>query len=292
MDTTSILFNMVLPHLKAGQTVKEWRILYTAATSTLGEEQKIGYLPCAVDRDQADQKWAALAAKQVSLKAALDELELRLDGKKTRFAAVADFFNLKPATTVDTRNLSGYFFKALEAGKAAAVTYDVIAVKFLQFIPGGAKLFNKKEKLIKAEMTESDLIQLYDAVKEALAKKCEENAERDEVFVMNHEDSPMPMWAKDLIAQVKDLKLSVSPSLASGTTDVCVEEPVKAYFVKKSGRKKAWKADEEPCRICGKANHSEKTCFKRLCGKCSGKGHDADQCATKCSKPGSNTKDR
>lgn len=291
MATTSSLFNMIVPHLKAGQMVKEWRILYTAATSTLGvgEDQKIGYLPCAVDRDQADQKWAALAAKQVSLTAALDELELRLDGKKTRFAALADFFNLKPATAIDSRNLAGYFFKALEAGKAAVVTYDVIAVKFLQFIPGGTKLFNKKEKLIKAEMTESDLIKLYDAANEELAKKYEENSERDEVVVMDHEDSTMPSWAKDLIAQVKALKLSVSPPLESTS---CAEDPVKTYYVKERGGKKARKADKDPCRICGKANHSEKTCWKRVCGKCTGKGHDADQCATNSSNPGSNAKDR
>lgn len=263
MATTSTLFNVIIPHLKVGQRVKDWRVLYTAATSTLVEEQKIGYLPCAVDRCQADQKWAAQATHQVSLKAALDELELRLDQKKSRLEAMTEFFNLQPATSIDTRNLSEFFFEALEAGKAAAVAYDVIAVKFFQFLPGGTKLFNKKESLIIAEMTESDLIELFDVVKTVLARKCGDTVKGNEVFHISHdEDSCMPKWAVDLTAQVRALKQAVEDQ------------------------------DTDQCKICGKTNHCEAKCFERICSRCSGKGHDASQCATKSSKqsPSNNTR--
>lgn len=263
MATASTLFNVSIPHLKVGQRVKEWRVLYTAATSTLAEEQKIGYLPCAIDRCQADQKWAAQATHQVSLKAALDELELRIDHKISRLEAMTDFFNLQPATSIDTQNLSQFFFEALEAGKAAAVSYDVIAGKFFQFLPGGTKLFNKKESLIVAEMTERDLMELFDVVKTVLARKFGNTVKGNEVFhISEDEDSRMPKWAEDLTAQVRALKRAVG------------------------------KQDADQCKIRGKTNHCEATCFERICSRCSGMGHDASQCATKSSKKSPSNKTR
>ena len=79
-------YNLTIPHLK------DWRVLYTSAEVLFGEKQAIQFLPIAVDRSPADQKWASEAAKQETLKAALYELETRLDGKKTRFVAITEFF--------------------------------------------------------------------------------------------------------------------------------------------------------------------------------------------------------
>ena len=84
----------------------------------LVEKLAIQFLPIAVDRSPADQKWASEAAKQETLKAALDELETRLDDKKTLFVAMTEFFNIKPPKTISQESLSFFFFEALEAGKA------------------------------------------------------------------------------------------------------------------------------------------------------------------------------
>ena len=43
-------FNLAIPHLKPEQKVRDWRTLYTAATSLLTAPQQIGHLPIAVDR--------------------------------------------------------------------------------------------------------------------------------------------------------------------------------------------------------------------------------------------------
>ena len=78
------------------------------------------------------------ASEKLTLKAALDELESRVDGKVTRLVATQRFFELRPTTVVSVRNLSEFFFKVLETGNTARVTYDLIALKFLQQIPGAA----------------------------------------------------------------------------------------------------------------------------------------------------------
>ena len=84
-----------IPHLKSYQSVKDWRISFTAATLLFTEEQRLNYLPIAVDRSRPDQKWAIEAIKREPLNEALDELELRLDGKINRLPAISHFFDMK-----------------------------------------------------------------------------------------------------------------------------------------------------------------------------------------------------
>ncbi len=50
-------YNLTIPHLKPEQKVKDWRMMYISATALLEEKQKIAFLPVAVDRSPADQKW-------------------------------------------------------------------------------------------------------------------------------------------------------------------------------------------------------------------------------------------
>ena len=114
----------VIPHLKSDQLVKDWRISFTAATLLFTEEQRLCYLPIAVDISTPDQKWAIEATKMESLKDALDELQLRLDGKRNRLQAMAYFFDLKPHARTSLANMSEIFFNVWEAGKEAVVTTD------------------------------------------------------------------------------------------------------------------------------------------------------------------------
>ena len=272
-------FNLAIPHLKPEQKVRDWRALYTAATSLLTEPQKIGHLPIAVDRSLADQKWASEATKKVTLKEALDELELRLDGKKTRFQAMKDFFNLKAGSNITPANVSDFFFSALEAGKAATLSNDVIAIKFLQDMPGGSKLFADKEEQIKTDMTEDDLIKLFDYVKEKLQKKAKIKTEEHptSAFVAV-ENEPVPRWARDLREQVAALESAIQ---SFSSTDSGTEEQNRAYYAKKEGKKFKRPLQLKPCGICGKNNHTEQKCFKRVCSNCSGTGHDAGKCSTR-----------
>ena len=281
--------NMNIPHLKTGQLVRDWRALYTAATATYKPEEAIQFLPIVVDRNPADQKWATEAAKKTSLKAALDELECRLDGKKTRFVAMKEFFNLKPTASVNLENLSAFFFATLEAGKAAELTFDVIAFKFLEYVPSSTKLFDDNKGDIKGDMTEAQLIGLFDKVRNKLAtlKPKEETVVKDEVFQLSAESSDgevvMPKWAEELKNQVYALSKTVNsrnPVPIGTSTDSSMDE---AYPVNNFKRKESVK---KTCSICHKAGHSEKTCFKRVCQRCSGKGHDAEKCPSRAYRKG------
>ena len=140
MTESSQNFSIPIPHLRSGQSV-----LYAAATAVFTDEQKRTLLPIAVDRNSADQAWASKAAAKATLKEALDELETRIGGKPSRFVAVQPFYDLKPATKVTLDSLSTFFFKALEAGNAAKVAYDLIAIKFLRYVPDATKLFTENE---------------------------------------------------------------------------------------------------------------------------------------------------
>lgn len=254
MAINGILLNQTIPHLQDGQRVKDWRIGYSAATITLSEDLRTGYLPVVVDRSLAEQQWAVIAAKQETLGAALDELELRLDGKQPRFIAMANFFDLMPNNTSDATHLSEYFFGAIEAGKAAGVSTDITASKFLQYAPQGRKVFEENEKLIKPGMTEVDLITLYDAVIDKMSKKAKC---LDDAKIVTREDS-IPKWAQDLKARIQALGSVISTK--SSIT----------------------KAEDDPEEVFIADREEEKeTHTARRCKKCSGFGHNSRVCTSK-----------
>lgn len=251
-----------IPHLKPNQLVREWRTSFSAATFSLTEQQRLAYLPLAVDRSIPDQKWAIEATKRESLNDALDELAVRLDGARTRLQAITYFFDLQPDTQTSLTNVSEIFFKVWEAGKEAAVTTDVIALKFLQLLPVGTKVFSEAENEITEGMGDNDLISLFDVARKKLAKIPVVTEETASVLV-NQE--AVPTWAEELIDEVAALQEKLQRFSRGKHSS---EE--KSFIVK----------ENKACSICGKNNHSEKKCFKRVCSKCSGTGHDATKCAS------------
>lgn len=271
MAAVTVNIPLALPHLQPDQKVKDWRISYTAATLLIQEKESIGYLPIVIDRTVSEQKWACEAAKRGSLAEALDELELRLDGKQTRLQAISAFFDLKPATTMSLSNISELFFNTWEIGKVASVANDIIALKFLQHLPVGVKLFSEHVGMIKQGMSDSELIALFDAANERLSRQPSVIAKLD-AMVLLEETEPMPEWANSLQMQVTALQERLhSVTVLKGSDleeEVYVAEEVKPVKEQSS----------TTCNICGKTNHSENKCFRRICSKCSRKGHSADKC--------------
>ena len=294
-------YSLPIPHLKKGQSVKEWRILYTSATTLLKQPEQIQFLPIAVDRSPADQAWAFKAAKQTTLKEALDELELRLDGKPTRFVAVKTFYDLKPVVRISLINLSAFFFDVLEAGKTAEVTYDLIALKFLQHIPGSTKLFTDNERSIKADMSEEDLIKFFDIVKSKLSTKSKVDPSfiKDEVFAVEDciqaSAETIPKWAEDLRSEVMEIKQSLQPQnrvVPSNCSSSCSSSTDDAFYNNASKTKGEATGTNNTCSICGLKNHFAKTCYKRICKACEGRGHDAENCSSNFRKKGKGNKSK
>lgn len=259
----------VIPHLKYNQSVKDWRISFTAATLLFTEEQRLNYLPIAVDRSTPDQKWAIESTKMESLKDALDELELRLDGKRTRLQAMTYFFDMKYHAQMSLDNISEVFFNVWEAGKDAVVTTDVIALKFLQLLePVGTKIFPEVKRKIKEDMSDEDLISLFDVARKKLANMRPVDTE-DTLSAMVDQNTvdEIPTWAEELKIEVAALQERLH---RCSRTKRLPEEAV--FTVKES---------KMSCSICRKTNHTEKTCFKRICSNCSGTGHDTAKCTSK-----------
>lgn len=279
---SSLSFNTLIPQLKEGVTVKEWRRLFECAVAGLANDKaRIAYIPFAVQRSTADTKWALEAIKKNTLREALDELEARIDGKKTRLVAASEFFNLKPASeiTMDSE-LSALFFDVLEKGAAAAVPHDLVMLKFIQFVPQASKLFDGCEADIKADMTETKMVAIFDKVRKKLSKNNVPEAAashvqvKQEVFYSGEEH--VPKWAADLRNQVEGIKEVLGMQETSSSDDQAYYSNNKAKITE--GLK------NKLCSICSKKSHSAENCYQRICDKCNGKGHDKENCPSVYSK--------
>jgi len=282
----SLSFNTLIPQLKEDVTVKEWRRLFECAVAGLADDKaRIAYIPFAVQRSSADTKWALEAIKKTTLRQALDELEARIDGKKTRLVAASEFFNLKPASEISKDSeLSAFFFDVLEKGAAATVPHDLVMLKFIQFVPQASKLFDGCEADIKPDMTEASMVAIFDKVRKKLSKNnVPESAAshvqvKQEVFYSG--EDRVPQWAADLRNQVEGIKevlgMQETSSEAASSDD-------QAYYSNNKA-KKSEVLKNKLCSICSKKNHSAENCYQRICAKCNGKGHDKDNCPSVYSK--------
>ena len=244
-------FNLPIPHLQKGQSVKSWRILYTAATPGLSEEQQRTLLPVVVDRSTTDKAWACKAAGKTTLKEALDDLQARLDCKLTRLDAAQKFFELKPAAAVSLENLSEYFFQVLEAGSIASVAYDLIALKFLQPIPGATKLFSENEAELKENMSEEQVIAIFDKVKRRLQEKDRGKAEKKEESFMAEGLEKVPKWAEDLREDIMGLQKTLQGGrmkMVPEASDSLSHESKAVFYNsrKRKSKKKKQKLKDQP----------------------------------------------
>ena len=106
-------------------------------------------------RSLADQQWAYKAAEKTTIKEALEQLELNLDGSKSKLNAAVEFFKLAPLDKNMTERsaISSFWFNVLDSGTAAEVAKDLIVYKFLQYAPHGNKIFEKMKATITATIT-------------------------------------------------------------------------------------------------------------------------------------------
>lgn len=264
-----------IPILHVGQKVSEWRHLFEASVSLVSKEtDRVKMLPLAVNRSGADRAWAVRAAKQTTLKAALDELETRLDGEPSRWTLATDFYKLAPTQPLKPSNLGDFFFAVLDTGVAAKVPYDLIAIKFLEYLPGGQKFYSDLKQKIDAAQSEAAVIEVYDHICKAPIK-WEASAGvkiKAEVFKVDSKEEDMPAWASRFLEQVGGVK---AKKYRPETTDSSTETSDDQVLIAKPG------AAHRECSVCGKKNHVAEKCYKRKCANCSGLGHDAGKCPSK-----------
>ena len=187
------------------------------------------------------------------------EREKRLDGhgSKDKLTAVTEFYRLEPERQpLSADGLSVFFFKVMDAGKTAGLTNDHIAFKFLEYAPGGKKVYRDLNATIKADMKRDALLTLYDHAKEHAPTTRELKVKEEPVFVVQEEEK-VPSWAKELQREVRRLKRNAKESVSTDETSVTSTDDKVFYSM-----------DKKTCNICKMSNHVEKDCFKRICKRC------------------------
>ena len=275
-----------IPKLAVGQKVEEWRPLYEAGVSSLKEGQQLAFLPNYVDRTPGDLEIAKMASKETSLEAALDMIELLIDGPRSAFHLINDFCNVRCKTGVDWQSM---FFKLKKYGTLAGLSNDLIFLRFLGMVPNGKKFYYDNEsKFCKegASLSDRDMLDLFVKIKQKLVKsetieEIEKPKSDEYVFAAEQ----VPGWAKDLQEEVANIKESLNCKSESQESSSEAEAPEVFYapsFPKKKGSK-AFKSftKDKVCFECGKSGHVRASCHKWKCPNCGGKGHGRVECPSK-----------
>ena len=270
MATTAIT---PIPHIAVGQSVKDWRRRYIAATATLKDEEKKAMIPAYVHRTDGEVLIADNCSKAATLTAALDELESLIDGEPCKMLRVNEFWSLQPASKSYSGIVSFYFLLQSEAA-LAGIGNDMLVFKFLNSVPGGEKIFESNKAKIKADMTAAHVTEIFTVVKTKMsvkAKYAENNVsvkqEPSDVFVAEEQEE-MPSWAADLRNEVCTIK----------STLATIVPPLDESEIMLNNSANQLSDKSFKCWICDKKGHFSNKCPKRPCLKCGNTGHHERQC--------------
>jgi hypothetical protein len=280
-----------VPHLAEGQKINDFKKVFLASTATLKPEQRLACLPLYIHRTQGERKLAHTAAAKATVDLAFKFLEDIIDGSPCVFTESAKFFNMKPENlSVDC--IRSYFFELQEVAVRAEMSNVAFMKRFLTNIPGGKKFYVDNEADIKADKLDTDekVTNFFKKILPKLKKKFESDTVsptiKEEPFVFpidrrNDKAEDIPEWAWELKEEVNNIRTRMQSNESGfGDDDQTASnrggDQVFA-FNKSSGDKKAYNRSKA-CRICNKMGHWQKSCYKRICNKCNGTGHDADIC--------------
>ena len=287
MTTTTTI--TPIPHLAPGQSVKDWRRRFIAATATLKDGERKAMLPAYVHRTSGEVLIAEVCSEKATLEVALVELENLIDGVKSKMVRVNEFWTLKPDSTSYT-DIMSFFFTLRYEGKLAGVSFEMIMIKFLNALTNGEKLYNTHKDKIKSDMTEVVLLAVFEDLKTKILKASKEshiNVKKEQseemgIFVADQEN--LPTWASELKSQVHHLK-GVLEDVTFHHGNVHQEET--QIMLNSSGSSSSnmynpsSSSAKRKCYVCGKPGHLAYTCNEKKCGICGKSGHVESQCYSK-----------
>ena len=266
-----------IPHLTVGQSVREWRRRYLAATATLTEAQKKSMIPAYVFSSYV--LLAETAIKEDTLEKALSLLEELIDGTVGRVSSVNDFWDLKPASRSYT-DIVSYFFLLQSEADIAKITPDMLLLKYLKVIPDGEKIYDDNADKFKPDMDAAAVVDIFKIAKDKLTtlKKStstpqiiKKEKEDFDVFVADE----MPRWAEELKEGLQNVQGMLGMFQEEddrnndGEDDVMYNKPTQA-----DGK-------DRKCWICLENGHYTNRCNKRKCVRCGKEGHHEKKCYVK-----------
>jgi hypothetical protein len=284
-----------VPHLKAGQKIRDYQRLYLAATSGYKKEQQLGCLPLYIGRTDGEKELAYQAATKDTIQNAFKFLEELIDGPPCEFLLSMEFFSKKPKNgSMDA--VRSYFFELYDLSQSAKIPTDVFLKRFLTQVPSGKKLYDSNKDKIKPDLGSAEVTGIFQGLMEKLQKnvfKQESVVEiKEEPFVFSYEqraavNDVVPQWAREMQDQLSELRTRVG-SAESGFEEQDMEEH--NVMFQKSAKSTAKKASEPKlCFVCHKPGHFARECYARRCETCEGKGHSASECPSMIQKGKSNS---
>ena len=268
-----------IPHLKKNQRIRDWRKLYVAATEGLTENQKKAYLRLYGGRDEGEKGIVDICAGKDTLKDALDEMELLIDGQPSRVELANEFFDAKPIAT-NFAGLTSFFFDILRSGKLANITNDLILMRYLKYIKRGIRFYEENEDKIKANMTEADLMALFKKLQAKLKAEVSDNnltikqEPMEESFVFQAEASTdclekRPKWAEDMLKDLVYVRERLEPTVEVYAGQSAGSRGGRQNFNSNHSNVK--------CYACNRMGHFARNCTVR-CQACNGTGHNQSVC--------------
>jgi len=159
-------------------------------------------------------------------------------------------------------------------------------MRFLTNVPGGNRVFKEFKETIKSGLDEAGLTAFFKIIMEKLDKNAKQSSElsdsKDESFTFPVFEETMPGWAKDLQKEVGAIRQKMESNESGFGDDDSGEDQVYAFYNNDKKQSSNSMGKSRPrCHICKKLGHVQRNCFKRICGSCNGKGHDAEVCPSK-----------
>ena len=90
-----MITSIEIPHLAKGQSIAQFKKVFSAATATLKPEQQLACLPVYIHRTEGEKQLAFTASEEETLQAAFKFLEDLIDGPPCKFTESTQFPNLR-----------------------------------------------------------------------------------------------------------------------------------------------------------------------------------------------------
>ena len=158
-----------IPKLQPKQKVRDWRKLYLEATALVTEQQQINLLPAYGARDAGEILIAESCTEKETIAEALNELESLIDGTPTVLNQFNSFWSCKPIKK-RYNELVAFYFVLVNECKEAKIPYNMIIMRYLNFIPGAEKIFNDHKEKIRSTMTAAQMAEVFGDVKKKLTR--------------------------------------------------------------------------------------------------------------------------
>ena len=100
---------------------------------------------------------------------ALNELESLIDGTPTVLNQFNSFWSCKPIKK-SYNYLVALYFVLVNEGKVAKIPYNIIIMRYLNFIPGAEKICNDHKEKIGSTMKAAQMAEVFGDVKEKLTR--------------------------------------------------------------------------------------------------------------------------